>query len=110
MRILKEAIHEGVLDELIFRKKENDVTILDLHGFSVGLSKALVRYFIQMKQKQKGKRQSISVYVITGKGNHVHEDGKRGILRAEIKQFIKEKLQLEVKPRFQNSGCLEVSL
>ena len=50
----------------------------------------------------------MKVLVITGKGNHVLSDGRRGVLREDVREFITKEMMMDVRVVDGNEGCLIV--
>ena len=60
-----------------------DIMIVDLHDLPLDTAKALVRYCC-MKIEPSKTNKCNTLIVITGKCNHMNNDGARGVLRKEI--------------------------
>ena len=59
--------------------------MVDLHGCSVQEAKQLLqKHFAKIETEN-----ITEIYVITGRGKHVHPDGRRGILKKLLPKLLK---------------------
>ena len=87
--IVKVAILSGIWNDV--KVKRNSIDALDLHNCSVAVSKALIRHYIlEFNSVYDAKSSTLrEMLLITGRGNHVLDDGRKGVLREEIEIFVK---------------------
>ena len=79
--------------------------VIDLHGASVPVASVALRY--ALGEMQAARSRCSSVRVITGRGNHVLADGRRGVLRREVAALLAE-LGVPARPDPGNEGCLVI--
>ena len=102
--IVKVAILSGIWNDV--KVKRNSIDALDLHNCSVAVSKALIRHYIlEFNSVYDAKSSTLrEMLLITGRGNHVLDDGRKGVLREEIEIFVKEELNLMIRLVPNNPG------
>ena len=88
--IVKVLILSGIWNDI--KVKMNSIDALDLHNFTVAVSKTLIRrYILEFNSVYDAKSSTLrEMLLITGRGNHVLDDGRKGVLREEIEIFVKE--------------------
>ena len=78
-----------------------------LYGFCFVVSKTAIVLHLSKSGSCSG-RQERDLAIVTGRGNHVLADGRRGVLRAEMELFLSEQLGLTVQTVEGNDGMLIV--
>ena len=81
---------------------------MDLHKFPVSVAKTALDFVLN---EMSGDKCFFDLRIITGRGNHVNSQGTRGVLRAEVEEYLRGLmpvgvLQIEETPG--NDGCIVV--
>ena len=124
---MREGLGQGCWADVVRGSKGTKPVAIDLHGCSVNVSKALLVYLLttpegllDLSSHERGSGRGVggsggraaagtgAVMVITGKGNHVLSDGRRGVLREEVREFITKEMMMDVNVVDGNDGCLIV--
>lgn len=128
--LIKSALEAGLFVNCMSYSSSNfsggGLEKLDLHGLLLDTAKAIVRHFLdnhyqhqpreagQQEQRARSHKRDVGadtvVLIVTGKGNHILPDGRRGVLREEIRAFVEQDLQLEATLAANNSGALLVTV
>ena len=93
---------------------QNQVKILDLHGYPLMVAEAAVDYMMRgiRERYQQGPStlDFTHILIITGKGNHVNSLGSRRVLRREIEtMFIHRYEGITLSFSSNNDGCIIVT-
>ena len=109
---------KDVLNRLNFGGSEqrsetsNQVKVMDLHRFPLSVAKAAIDFVLgelvnrmrrnidtlsknsgQVPEDFQWNRHAFDLKIITGRGNHINSEGKRGVLRSEIELYIVESIE-----------------
>jgi len=83
---------------------------IDLHGVSTAVARTALSLLLE--EIFQGRRRSADLYIITGRGNHVHSSGKRAVLKEDIEYFFLKDMApqglLRTRQVEHNPGCLLV--
>mmetsp|Transcript_2278 Transcript_2278/g.2619 ORF Transcript_2278/g.2619 Transcript_2278/m.2619 type:complete len:182 (-) Transcript_2278:19-564(-) len=109
LELLRDALADGYFQN-VFKVQEDDFPLLDLHCQTLGVSFTLIRHFIAEMSASKINGGARRLWVVTGLGNHVLQDGRRGVLRENIGGFIQEQLQYPVTVPTANPGMMLVTI
>jgi pentatricopeptide repeat protein len=94
----------------------NQVKVMDLHRFPLSVAKAAIDYVLselinrisrnidtlsknldQIPEDFQWNKNTFDLKIITGRGNHVNSEGKRGVLRSEIELYITKNIEPQHK-------------
>jgi len=91
--------------------------VLDLHGFPLSVAQAAVDVMLRdvlqaalaAAPDAPADAADFDIHFITGRGKHLNNSGTRGVLRTEIREYVKKAHGLDAAPAVGNAGLLIVS-
>jgi hypothetical protein len=91
--------------------------VLDLHGFPLSVAQAAVDVMLRdvlqvalaAAVDAPADAADFDIHFITGRGKHLNNSGTRGVLRTEIREYVKKAHGLDAAPAVGNAGLLIVS-
>jgi Smr domain len=99
-RLYVQGCAEGALVHSLDRDSNN----LDLHGLCGSVARtAIGRILTQMRT---GECEVQDLVIITGRGNHVLADGRRGVLLQEVEEHLSVRMGIPARPVASNDGRL----